>query len=571
MQIVGNYVQLQTTNVVVDEIIWLKGYSYEADGGEGYFIGISSSASIPSSELGIIVPGPSTNTYWKRINFEYSKPEFWGARKDGISDDTQAIQSAINYSAYSKKTCLLSIGTYAVYNTLNIGVGSEVRNVTIKGHGRTSSIIKAQISNNFPVFNVSNAYYTTLEKFSINSDNSSGNGIDFKAPSSGGSFLPQYTKIKEVNISNFDGSGRSIAGSLKPASALYCERDLNTIVYDFVATGCNQGIVSIYSQQPTFSNVTIVTDSTNGLSCIALESTEMAKILNGDFVGTNIDSTYYSVISNLAIKNGHIIVYGGLKTVIDKCKFKNSVSREISLAYANGTSIKDCIIRMDTANSTGIHNVSSVAEISGNQFLFADNNLSTIGIYVDFYNWYGTFGNIDNNYFAFSSAANSIDSVIKIIGPSSMSRACAGNITNNNIITNNNTNVSNIIILNSGYIHGLNILNNSCTANGSSSYISHFLNFANVVVTAPDGVVVKNNYAKTYSGGQFTNNVIAMSSTASVSDNCKIEHDGIIKQTLLDNNTGQNIFDNMRGTTYNNLDGGFVISDGSKWNSAKFL
>lgn len=571
MQTIGDYLQLQATNVIVDEIIWLKGYSYEGDGGEGYFIGISTSASIPSSELGIIVQGPSTNTYWKRINFEYSKPEFWGARRDGISDDTQAIQSAINYSAYSKKMCLLSVGTYAVYNTLNIGVGSEVRNVTIKGHGRTSSIIKAQISNNSPVFNVSNAYYTTLEKFSINSNNSTGNCIDLKAPSSGGSWLPQYTKIKEVSASNFNGSGRAISGSLKPASGLYCERDLNTIVYDFVTTGSNQGIVSIYSQQPTFSNVTIVTDSNSGLSCMALESTEMAKILNGDFVGPNIDSTYYSVISNLGIKNGHIIVYGGLKTVIDKCKFKNSVSREISLAYANGTAIKDCIIRMDTANSTGIHNVSSVAEISGNQFLFADNNLSTIGIYVDFSNWYGTFGNIDNNYFAFSSAVNSIDSVIKILPPSSGGRACAGNITNNNMITNHNTNVSNIIMLDFGYILGLNILNNSCTANGSDCFIAHFLNLANAIVTGPDGVVVKNNCTKTYNGGQFTGNIIVMSSIIGYSDNCKVEHDGILKQTLLDDYTGQNIFDNIRGTTYNNIDGGFVISDGSQWNVAKFL
>lgn len=571
MRTIGIYTQLQTTNVVVDEIIWLKGYSYEADGGEGYFIGISSSTSIPSSELGVIVPGPSLNTYWKRINFEYSKPEFWGARKDGISDDTQAIQSAINYSAYSKKTCLLSIGTYAVYNTLNIGVGSEARNVTIKGHGRTSSIIEAQIPNNSPVINVSNAYYTTLEKFSINSNNSNGNCIDLKAPSSTGSWLPQYTKIKEINVSNFDGSGRSISGSLKPASALYCERDLNTIVYDFVATRCNQGIVSVYSQQPTFNNVTIVTDSTNGLSCMALESTEMAKILNGDFVGPNIDSTYYSVVSNLAIKNGHIIVYGGLKTVIDKCKFKNSVGTEISLAYANGTTVRDCIIRMDTASSIGLYNVSSAAEISGNQFLFANNNISTIGIHVNFSNWYGTFGNIDNNYFAFSSAANSIDSVIKILPPSSPSRACAGNITNNGIITNNNTNVDNIIKLSFGYIQGLNILNNSCTANGSNSYIAHFLNLADANVNSPDGIVVRNNSTKTYGGGQFTNSIIAMSSNVNISDNCKIEHDGIIKQTLLDDYTGQNIFNNIRGTTYNNINGGFVISDGSKWNSAKFL
>lgn len=563
---IDNYSSLQSTQVIADEIVWLKGYRSEQDGGEGYFIGVIDTI---NDDGGVIVSGPSPGTFWKRINFEHCRPEFWGAIRDGITDDSQAIQSAINYSAIYGKSCLLSFGNYAVYNTLNIGVGSEVRNITIKGLCRHRSKIIAQIPNNQPVINISNAYYTNLENFTINSNNSTGNCIDLKAPSAVGTWLPQYTKIYKINVNNFDGLGRKIDGNLTSCAAgIYAERDLNTIVTDFVSVGCDQGIIALYSQQPSFNNITL---STNLLGGLTLEMTESARISDGDIVGACDNAMYRTFTSGLDIDNGHVIVYATKKTTIRGCKFKNSLGREISLNYADGTTVRDCMIRMDTLQSTGIKNKGSNCVIDGNQFFFGQNCQTNIAIEIDMATWLDSFGNIVNNYFNFTSTTISADAVIKVIGATSSSRATKGNILNNNIITSGNTVLNNVIVLNSGSFGGLNINNNTCLSKDSGSLVGAFVVMANIQTTNYGSVIISNNHISTYNGGGYSSAPIIFPSDLVYSDKCKIEHNGVIKNILIDDISAQNVFGHADGMTYNTQDGGFVISDGSLWKKAKFI
>ena len=52
----------------------------------------------------------------------YVTPEMFGAIGDGITDDTTAIQNAVNYASLNKKTCLLIYGnkSYILSNTINL-------------------------------------------------------------------------------------------------------------------------------------------------------------------------------------------------------------------------------------------------------------------------------------------------------------------------------------------------------------------------------------------------------------------------------------------------------------------
>jgi hypothetical protein len=566
MNTIQNYSSLQSTTVINNNIIWLKGYRADEDGGEGYFIGVTNNNTI-SADGGIVVQGPDANTYWKRINFEYCLPEFWGAYRNGVSNDTTAIQSAIDHSYYSGKACLLSIGNYLVSNTLKIGVDFLSRNVTIKGVCRHRSVIIAQIANNQPVINISNAYYTTLENFTITSNNSTGNCIDLKAPDSVGSFLPQYTKIQKINVNNFTGTGLKINGNTTfCAAGLYTERDLNTVVTDFVAVSCDQGIMAISSQQPTFQNLTL---STNLIGGLTLELGEMARVINSDFVGS-CNSQTYTTSTGLNIDNGHLILFSTEKTLISGCKLKNSLGNEISVNYADGTTIRDCIITMDTSNSIGIKNTASNINIESNHFRFASTTQSNSGIVISFASWYGSFGNIVNNYFSCAINAT-VAEVIKLIGPSSSARACNGNILNNSITTNISTVLDTIILLSSGFTQGVNILNNMSISRGSGSSVRTFLDMSNIIPVNNAGIVVAHNCIRTYENGAYTLSHIIFPSNAFYSDRCKVEHNGVIKQILIADNEAQAVLGNIDGATYGTQDGGFVLSNGTNWKTAKFL
>lgn len=51
---------------------------------------------------------------------DWVTPEMFGAKADGVSDDTVALQSAITFCINNEKPLYLAAGTYAVYDTLHI-------------------------------------------------------------------------------------------------------------------------------------------------------------------------------------------------------------------------------------------------------------------------------------------------------------------------------------------------------------------------------------------------------------------------------------------------------------------
>ena len=114
--------------------------------GSAYFDG-SSDISIPL-EVSCIADGSTeSRTIAARFSDIVNAKDF-GAKGDGATDDTLALQAAINSAASSQKICFIPSGTYVISDTIRVPSNS-----VIAGAGRSDTKIKMSGS-------VTNAYVT---------------------------------------------------------------------------------------------------------------------------------------------------------------------------------------------------------------------------------------------------------------------------------------------------------------------------------------------------------------------------------------------------------------------------
>jgi hypothetical protein len=110
--------------------------------------------------------GSITRTVAAKLNETVSVKDF-GAVGDGVTDDTAAIQVAINY-AISSGGIRLNIpkGTYIVSSTIAL---AGLNNTFIYGDGQDSTIIKTNATTGDVFYNSGNSFYNTFRDFSITS------------------------------------------------------------------------------------------------------------------------------------------------------------------------------------------------------------------------------------------------------------------------------------------------------------------------------------------------------------------------------------------------------------------
>lgn len=131
---------LKLENGLVFNTIDVLGYYSKGDGGGGTFYW--DSTSIETDNGGTIIQATGITTgRWKRVYSGVVNVKWFGAKGDGVTDDTIAIQNAINMS----KEVFLATGTYAVTTlSLTIGVnisGSAVNVCSLKGIDSTKSLL----------------------------------------------------------------------------------------------------------------------------------------------------------------------------------------------------------------------------------------------------------------------------------------------------------------------------------------------------------------------------------------------------------------------------------------------
>lgn len=148
-------------------------------------------------ETGQLLIKKSTSDYdaeWAIYNNAFINPKDYGAIGDGIHDDTEALELAIN-SGY---TVLIPNGTYKITRPLNVGTA-----VNIIGSGINTIIAP---SDNFICFNITASTASNIKNLKIN-----GGSIGIKLSNN-----TAWGTIEDVTIQNITTAGISAEGDYFP-------------------------------------------------------------------------------------------------------------------------------------------------------------------------------------------------------------------------------------------------------------------------------------------------------------------------------------------------------------------
>ena len=112
-KVVDNIADLASLSPLDYEFVYIKGYYSPGDGGEGYFYSSNSGIIGTYSSNGgtIVVPtGGNGSSAWLRIYNSSLNVKWFGAIGDGSTNDTTAIQNAINVGP----SVYVPPGTYSI-------------------------------------------------------------------------------------------------------------------------------------------------------------------------------------------------------------------------------------------------------------------------------------------------------------------------------------------------------------------------------------------------------------------------------------------------------------------------
>lgn len=195
---------LRALNPSIAPNIYVTGYYSPGDGGGGEFYSVTGAAPTTYIDNGgsIIVPtGGDGSSAWLRVNTNATTKSFdgvidvraFGAKGDGITNDTAAIQAAVDCGS---NDVYFSTGTYLIAATAGVGVTIS-SSITLFGDGDTS-IIKS-IPTLIGSYYYSNNLFTTI----MGLDNLTFDNLTFDGSgtgSGGGGAVSEYSLILTYNV-----------------------------------------------------------------------------------------------------------------------------------------------------------------------------------------------------------------------------------------------------------------------------------------------------------------------------------------------------------------------------------
>lgn len=197
----------------------------------------------------------------------------FGARGDGVTDDTAAIQAAIDSGA---KNIFLPKGTYVVTTILF----NNISDILFRGDGQANTIVKASVTGaaSEPTIKVTatSASKVTFEKLCIlgnglSGASGNGNAISF-INTAGTGFAPQLVTMRDVYIEGFAGTGKDNTGASMPSAGIYAYLGTSANFDNVSVYSCAQGMVLSGYQKAYVYN--FVTDfcTTRGLYLVNCEN-----------------------------------------------------------------------------------------------------------------------------------------------------------------------------------------------------------------------------------------------------------------------------------------------------------
>lgn len=146
-------------DLLVGEVVQVLGYYEVGDGGDGCYVVEPDSEAGLEEDGGALIALPSAGVFARGIG-DLRRVERWGARGDGVTDDSRAFSSAIAFSGSIE----LSAKTYLIEELLVQGDG-----VSIFGRGRGATKIKLTATSQGLVFD--NARHCLLSDVTIEGNN----------------------------------------------------------------------------------------------------------------------------------------------------------------------------------------------------------------------------------------------------------------------------------------------------------------------------------------------------------------------------------------------------------------
>lgn len=381
--IVNNIDELKTISNI--ESINVLGYYEKGDGGGGTFYW--DATSIEADNGGTIIQATGVTTgRWKRVFSGAVNVKWFGAKGDGVTDDTVAIQNAVDVL---NMDCEFDDSTYLITNTITVGLASKK---TIDG--KNAKILFTGTGVCLDINCVNGTLYSydkIIKNFTFTNSGGSNTAIALRLNNARRcdinslKFFGKFAKcifasefkegfISNINIendpSNKTGVGISLASclnvSITESFIGYCEYGVkfDTPINSGVGHG-NEGI--------TISNNTVVANSTG----IDLGGVFISIVNNTiDLCGTNgiiTTGNSISILSNwiqcYAITNNVLCdIRGAIDIVVSNNMFINGIgATEITGILADSTKISVCNNVFD-----GVIR-SSIALSSGNSFSSVNN------------------------------------------------------------------------------------------------------------------------------------------------------------------------------------------------------
>jgi len=406
-------------------VIYVEGYSEINDGGEGIFVYDAEDSSTPANG-GTIIIDASNNRYVRETNGMPYSVRWFGAKGNGTTDDTAAIQAAEN-AAPTGGGVYFPYGTYLINNT---GI-TKLSGITWTGEEKTASVLVAEtatwtnslvsggtISNcsflniGFNVSNMTPSGYPSCLALNIFSNGeisqcaftgittigiliSGGTNFSihdsfFSAPTAVATLseavwirntasTPQYYSIKNnilINIgTDFSGTDSEVSGNI-----IYGWKYGSAITVD---QGAERFVIS--NNNCIFG----VGIDTNGVYATGIENWASFSTITGNFcfgnsgAGISSGGLASTLTGNSCINNGT----GGSATPFYRTGIQ---TRYVSGVYNGNTSSIVGNVCLDTGSGTQLYGYgddgTNVAEVtlSGNIFFGATSPMNATGLKYDF-------------------------------------------------------------------------------------------------------------------------------------------------------------------------------------------
>ena len=388
------------------------------------------------------------------INKPFFNVKAFGAVGDGSTDDTTAIQNAINAChTAGGGTVWFPSGTYKlVTNPLKLYSGTTptivaYSNITLAGSGSsaTNGTIIEQTTTGVDVIKALNDVANGAQSTNITIQDlcvawgtgtltNSGNGIYMAQQAAGGPSFQQWN-IKNVVAQNFQGSGKygfntesAIVTTFDTCMAVTCANGFNL-------NGAVGGTYNSVSTSVTYLNcyANMATNGVIGYNCT--DNTYISYVGCAGDIGANTTGQMYSVLGSSAVSfYGCGCELDGTHTLTNMWKFGadsgSNGSSQIGMYNCYGFQSKTCIDIYVTGVSTGVTVVG-----------FQDNSSvsGSTGIKVD-----ASSGvtEIDNNYGGVATARTiAAGAVDQILNDTTGAMSLSGNLTMaaHNIVTDTTT------------------------------------------------------------------------------------------------------------------------------------